>query len=556
MTQLGMYLHTIRHLKPRQITSRVTRRRGPSRIELPTGKIVFNESVAMAPVAEWPSTELGQKDFCFLGETKSFDLDSMNWASMEKSKLWRYNLHYFDFLRDEWRTSETRAWLIDSWIVGNPPSREDAWEPFPISLRIVNWIKHFLRLETKNAIKGEWLRSLYEQALWLDRNIEYHLLANHLFKNAKALVFAGLFFSGDDASRWLDKGMSILKKELPEQILPDGGHFERSPMYHSMILEDCLDLLNVASRREDASIQGLEKELRDTTRSMTEFLSGMTLPDGQIALFNDAAFGIEAEPRNLFDYYERITGEKIHPPKVRMWSFPDTGYYVMAPKDGDRLIIDCGKIGPDYQPGHSHCDTLSFELSLKGTRVIVDSGCYGYEEGFVRQYNRGNAGHNTLTIDGQNQSEVWASHRCARRAYPLYAKLEENGIGEIIFEGAHNGYRRLPGKPIHHRSFRWAKNEILIEDVVEGGKKHTVELSLHINPDLKLEMNDNRAVIRDGEMVVARIAVLETGEVNNAEGWYCPEFGLRRQCTVLTAKYENVSLPFHCGWRIIPSSQT
>ena len=99
-------------------------------------------------------------------------------------------------------------------------------------------------------MKGDWLKSLYEQALWLEKNIEYHLLANHYFKNGKALIFAGMYIAGQDAERWLKKGRQIIASELEEQILPDGGHFERSPMYHAMILEDCLDILTWGWRRK------------------------------------------------------------------------------------------------------------------------------------------------------------------------------------------------------------------------------------------------------------------------------------------------------------------
>ena len=216
--------------------------------------------------------------------------------------------------------------------------------------------------------------------------------------------------------RWLKKGTEILTAELREQILPDGGHFERSPMYHAMILEDCLDLLNICRGCRLKAAQILSERLPDVCRRMMMFLHGMRHPDGQIALFNDAAFAIEASPGELAAYYERVTSEDSPAPAGRSWKFPDTGYYVMAPRTGDRLIVDCGAVGPDYQPGHAHCDTLSFELSLKGRRVIVDSGCCQYEDGDIRQYNRGNLGHNLLTIDGQNQSEVWGAHRCARRA--------------------------------------------------------------------------------------------------------------------------------------------
>ncbi|MFO1266416.1 MAG: heparinase II/III family protein [Rubrivivax sp.] len=109
-------------------------------------------------------------------------------------------------------------------------------------MRIVNWIKWFLAGEPAQA---PWLASLAVQARWLAQRLEWHLLGNHLFANAKALFFAGLFFEGREADEWLATGARILERELPEQVLDDGGQFERSPMYHALALEDVLDLLNV-----------------------------------------------------------------------------------------------------------------------------------------------------------------------------------------------------------------------------------------------------------------------------------------------------------------------
>jgi uncharacterized heparinase superfamily protein len=464
-------------------------------------------------------------------------------------KLWRYNLHYFDYLLAPGRPLEDRCRLVDDWVANNPEGAPDAWEPFPVSLRIVNWIKFFLG-EGRGQAEAERLKSLYRQARWLERNIEYHLLANHLFKNAKALFFAGLFFAGPDADRWRSKGLELLKREIGEQILRDGGHFERSPMYHSMILEDCLDLLNICSGQKDKELKAFSAELLPVVTRMAGFLKGMTHSDGRIALFNDAAFGIEAGSGDLAGYCERLLGETPAAPAGKSWAFPDTGYFVMAPRPDDRLIIDCGAVGPDYQPGHSHCDALSFELSLKGRRVIVDSGCCQYEDGDIRKYNRGNEGHNTVTVDGANQSEVWGAHRCARRAYPRYAKLNEREDGSIHFEGAHDGYKRLQGKPIHHRRITWARDAITIEDRIEGQGAHDIESRLHIHPDLEVEATESGVRVTDNGQPLMSVSPASQGRVEIESGWYCPEFNMKHNCPLLRLKLNRASLPVRFGWRL------
>jgi uncharacterized heparinase superfamily protein len=346
-----------------------------------------------------------------------------------------------------------------------------------------------------------------------------------------------VFFNGVDAGRWLKKGLAIVGKEVEEQILTDGGHFERSPMYHAMILEDCLDIFNITGGWNLPGVQALRQRLRQKAGAMLVFLDGMCHPDGDIALFNDAALGIEAEAAALFDYFERLTGEKAKRFTGSAVSFGRTGYFILTPGPGDRMIIDCGPVGPDYQPGHAHCDTLSFELSLSGRRVIVDSGCRQYADGVIRQYNRGNAGHNTVTIDGKNQSEVWGAHRVARRAYPLEGVLKVMPDGSLWFSGAHDGYRRLPGAPVHRRTVTWSGHVILIADQIAGSGLHDIALRLHIHPDLGVTITDSRAIIQDGPEILATVSPAGEGRTEKESGWYCPEFGIQRPCIVLTTKY-------------------
>jgi len=541
---------TVSHLKLRQMAYQLIRRLGsPTKVSPIIGIVALRQRVALSlPVMRRMHGE--ENAFTFQNVTRCFDPARFNWAAPDMDKLWRYNLHYFDYLQEKGRPWESKSFLVESWIQSNPQGVPDAWEPFPVSLRIVNWIKLFLSPEAAGKLEERWLKSLYVQAQWLEKNIEYHLLANHFFKNGKALVFAGCYFDGVDAWRWLKKGLTIIGEEVDEQILEDGGHFERSPMYHSMILEDCLDIDNIMTGMPSPEVQMLRQRLRQKIGTMIVFLDGMCHPDGDISLFNDAAIGIEAKAATLFDYFERLTGEKAKKITGGACVFCKSGYYILSPRPGDRLIIDCGPVGPDYQPGHAHCDTLSFELSLLGRRVIVDSGCRQYVDGDIRQYNRGNAGHNTVSIDGENQSEVWGAHRVARRAYPLDAALEATPDGSLRFSGAHDGYCRLPGSPVHRRTVTWSGNILLIEDRITGRGCHDIESRLHICPDLAVALTACRAVIQDGPELLATVSLAGEGRIERESGWYCPEFGIQRSCVVLTTTQRNVSLPFYGGWKI------
>src|SRR5690606_13087772 len=129
-----------------------------------------------------------------------------------------------------------------------------------------------------NALKSAAVHSLAMQARYLRRRLEIHLLGNHLWANAKALVFAGAFFTGDESAGWLHKGAALIGRELDEQILPDGGHFERSPMYHAIVLEDVLDLLQLDRAFPRVLPAALVARLRGVVGPMLRWLRVMTHP--------------------------------------------------------------------------------------------------------------------------------------------------------------------------------------------------------------------------------------------------------------------------------------
>ena len=429
------YLRTVRHLKYSQAAYLFARRLLPVR----SGKVMsdtpgLRNSVEWLPFVRPDAADIDSSEIEFLNRRRKIDTWDMDWCCSEETKLWRYNLHYFDYVRWDTYSNEVKNRLIDSWIGSNPVGTVDAWEPYTVSLRAVNWIKYFLLTAQNGKVSKVWLRSLAKQLLWLEANFEYHLLANHLLKNAKALIFSGVYFSGDMARRHLDKGMQLMLEEVNEQILPDGGHFERSPMYHCIVLEDVLDVVNLLNanaslvRTEDLSV------LMHAASRGRQFLEDVLGADGAIPLFNDCAFGISPEPSQLLAYGQRICNRKSaqKPEELLRVCKKETGYFGYRYK-GDSLLIDCGLVGPDYQPGHAHCDMLSYELCIDGRRVIVDSGVHDYEASDLREYVRSTAAHNTVRVDGMEQLEIWGAFRVARRAKPIFAELSDWQEGSLDF---------------------------------------------------------------------------------------------------------------------------
>jgi uncharacterized heparinase superfamily protein len=322
MTSIGLYWRTLRHLRFTQIAYQLYYRLVPAR---PARKLIGLQPRSGLPALSFAApvvpSGLDAGTISFLNHTRPLDATAIDWQAAAETKLWRYNLHYFDYLHWPVYPVATKAQLIDSWIAANPPTAGDGWEPYPLSLRVVNWIKAWLGTELARPPQP-WLDSLATQLAWLERRLEYHLLANHLLKNGKALLFGGVFFTGPEAERWRARGLEILLREADEQILADGGHYERSPMYHCIVLEDYLDVLNLLQAVPGLVPAEAENRLRAAASRALRFLSDITAGDGRIPLFNDAAFGIAPEPGVLLDYGgqrcagRRCTGRGAHPTRI------------------------------------------------------------------------------------------------------------------------------------------------------------------------------------------------------------------------------------------------
>jgi uncharacterized heparinase superfamily protein len=530
------YWHTLRHLKPVQFYGRLWFKFRQPKVDALDKSPSLRERNGQwqAPVARKTSM-LGPRRFKFLSVEHDLPVQG-GWNDDALEKLWLYNLHYFEDLNAEGAHGRT-AWhlaLLQRWVAENPLPSGNGWEPYPTSLRIVNWVKWVL---AGNTVPAGCVQSLATQTRWLCKRLEVHLLGNHLFANAKSLVFAGLYFEGPEARQWLAKGLDILARELPEQVLPDGGNFERSPMYHAIFLEDLLDLLNIAGAYVNRVPTTLLAQWRDATLRMLDWLQGMTHPDGQIASFNDAAFGIAATAGELAAYAGRVLGTDavlsglprrsalcndeggLH---LRQWA--DSGYIRLQCTNAIALL-DVAPIGPDYLPGHAHADTLSFELSLYGQRVVTNGGTSEYGTGAIRQIERGTAAHSTVTINGENSSEVWGGFRVSRRAYPQGLSIEE-GAEYITVCCSHTGYRHLIGKPVHHREWQWSESGLKVTDTVTGITEHAVA-RFHLHPDVQVvesEADCWKLALFDGQIV--RIYI-EQGAATLEKSNYAPEFGKR-----------------------------
>ena len=512
MVNIGLLANTMRYLKPVQVYYRVgyfLRRK------LNTGThfkeyeyikqkdaLIFNSSVR-SPRSYYP-----YRSFDFLNVRHSFP-EKIDWNNSEHGRLWAYNLNYFDFLLQEDISLDEGRTLINEFI-GSINQNLVGVEPYPVSLRVMNWIKFFVRYQISSR---KYDATLWEQLKLLSKNKEYHLLGNHLLENAFALLFGAYYFNDADLYR---QARRILNDELDEQILQDGAHFELSPMYHCLMTHRILDCYNLVISN---ALFGMELSpiLKSKAVLMLSFLDQISYRNGNIPLLNDSAFGIAPSPEDLFSYARNLNLELVQKP------LSDSGYRKFVSNDFE-FLMDVGAVGPTYQPGHAHADTLSFELYIHDRPVIVDTGTSTYDMNETRSFERSTSAHNTVTINGENSSEVWASHRVGKRAN---VKLAKDDRSQVV--ASHDGYLKRHG--VHHtRSVSMSDASIKITDNIceKTGTAH-----FHFAPKEAIKISGNEAVGKDFKIVFANSKF-----VNVRSSHYSPEFNKRIENKELQVSFD------------------
>lgn len=619
---LLLTFHTLRHLRPGQIVHKLLfeirfflYRRYPLLCEkvyaLPAGSAFerppFTHAVFLRGLREaspWPrfedqeeilarSDRLLRNEFVFLNHPHRFE-GEIDWGCPSVSHLWRYQLHYFDYAWDlgvAYRARGDRRYylkfkeLAESWVAQNPPGQLDGWHPYTISLRAVNWIYACELFQPAMSEDEDFLRgllwALYRQCGFLFHHLERQGGGNHLLANVKALIFGGVFFRGAAPGRWLEAGLRLLRRELDEQVLRDGGHFERSPMYHLIVMKDLVACL-VALKNNGYPVW---PELTRKVRDMAGFAEAIRTPDGRVPLLNDSAHDLTPDLSELVGMAGHLCGQEgpwefrafsglllgvprspLSPPppdgRGESTALKESGYFVLRSGNDAAMILDCGPVCPEYLPPHAHADTLSYELWIGGLPMISDSGVYEYTAGVWRDFFRSTRAHNTVVIDGEDQSEVWGSFRVARRAYPQDVIWISTGEGDY-FSGGHDGYRRLKGSVLHRRRVLHVRGRFwLVLDQVTGRGAHRADSFVHFHPEAGTDATvpGRLSVSRAGQrLTVCAFDYDElsscAGQVDPVQGWHSPAFGVKqpRQTFCLTRRG---TVPFFTGYLLVPQEVT
>lgn len=516
--KIGKYFRTIKNLKLIQIyyrlfylfRNKVYKKKYSFKDVKSNSKVVWKNTIHLN------QSFYGNNTFEFLNKKKKFN--KIDWNFSENGKLWNYNLVYFDFLNQEKIDFDDSLNLIHNFIL-NDDRHISGNEPYTISLRNINWIKFASYNNIKNNKIDDYLFNSYKKLL---DNLEFHLLGNHLMENAFSLLFGAYYFENID---FYKKSEQILMKEMDNQILNDGGHFELSPMYHSIILHRILDCLYLIENNNPISSSNiLYKKLRKKAILMLSWLESMSYKNGELPNFNDSTDGIALYPQELF-YYASSIGLKWAKSKLN-----ESGYRKFSNKKYE-CIIDVGPIGPHYLLGHSHSDIASFEFRYASNPIIVDTGTSTYENNNKRYIQRSTNSHNTIMINDINQSEIWSSFRVGRIAKVTNLIEKEN-----VVRVSHNGYKYINMN--HNREFSFNNNSIIIKDKIKGTNFKNIKSFLHFHPDRKIKLLNKRILI-DSKVELKFINYTKLKIINYE---YCIGFNKTVEAKKLVGFVENESI--------------
>lgn len=528
--------NTVRYLKPKQVfyqfrkkrilSSKPTFTKEPIMPDFEGGLFVHELDACEDFLSRFEINKIMKGELTFLHHSRV--VNWTNWAVPDVLPLWEFNLHYFEYIIPiayQYNRTQNRDYYdfikeaILGWIANNNKYHESAWHPYTISMRIPNWLIAFelcvdLFADDREFQNVVW-KSIFDQYTALKERIEYWILGNHYFENLKCLVICSLVFR---KSNEYNKYVSLLLKELSEQILTDGVHFELSLMYHKIIIEDLIRLVFFLRTYSCKEVDDLLYFINIMISALYSLEFGL----GRTPLFNDAADNVSKPSKELLMVVEKELS--IVPDKMN--NFIESGYFK---RYGDRysLIFDAGKIGPDYQPGHAHCDCLSFELSFDNIPLFVNAGTYQYQ-GKDRSFFRSTRAHNTFMVGDREQSDLWGEHRAGNRISCVKAEYSDT---ELL-----GRYKSFRGDKFVRKIDARTKH-IYISDSVETSSSENVCSYLRIAPDHIVEKRSNQIYIYRNDLFICSLSFSNcTVEILGSDSElsrYAPNMGDYMYCITL-----------------------
>lgn len=505
--------------------------------------------------------------------------------------LWELNRHLelvtlaqaFALTDDERYLQGIRAYL-ESWLEQCPyPCGVNWTSSLELGIRLINWSvtwqligqekSRLFENETGAKLRESWLRSVYQHVHFIHHYYSRHSSANnHLIGEAAGVFIACCTWPHwGEFSNWGKRARQILIDESANQTHADGVNREQAISYQQFVL----DFLILAALAGRANEDHFPAEYWRTIERMLEFIQSIMDIGGNVPMFGDADDGyvvkLSQEPdfcpyrsllatgAVLFDRPDFAAASHGLDDKTRMlvptkWqefrkrgqvepvvpaqAFANGGYFILGTSLGlpmeVRLIADAGPLGYLSIAAHGHADALAIVLSVAGHEILIDPGTYAYHTKPVwREYFRGTGAHNTVRVDGLDQSVqagnfMWLRHADARCLE--HRPAEDGGT----FAGEHDGYRRLRDPVTHQRKVRMQANVIEVTDRLLCEGAHEVERCWHFSEHCHVTLERDLVVAESGPVRVTLRAAEPVREVcrlrgseNPAGGWVSRHFDVK-----------------------------
>jgi hypothetical protein len=516
--------------------------------------------------------------------------------------LWEPNRHgEVVTLAQAWRLTKACEYregiyeLIDSWIDQCPYPKGPNWSSaLELGVRLANWAVAWHLLDRRlGAIEARFLKVVYQQCHYISGHLSrYSSANNHLLGEAMGLFLAACTWpKWPESARWRREAAALFEREALIQNATDGVNREQAIWYHHEVAD--MMLLVGLFGRANGSPFSAEYWLRLET--MLDFIAALMDMGGNVPMigdsddarlirwmpgvewpvhrsllatgavvFNRADFAAKAghfddKSRWLLGdgaarVFETLLGAAPRPQWPR--AFPAGGYYVLGAELETtaelRVIADAGPLGYLSIAAHGHADALAFTLSVGGEELLIDPGTYSYHvEKKWRDYFRGTSAHNTVRVDGLDQSTIAGSFMWRDHAH---ARCEEWAPGEAEerWVGVHLGYCRLADPVVHRRTIRLEKGirRVTVTDELDCIGRHAVETFWHFGESCEVSLRENVVHARS-KRVVLEIRVpeasslrLASGEEHPPLGWVSRGYGVKMPTVTAV-----VSTPILGSWK-------
>jgi len=462
-----------------------------------------------APMAPGPSIDY--RDASLVGDIKYLWEPSRHLELVTLAQAWRCS--------GERRYRDGARTLLLSWLDQCPYPQGVHWaSSLELGVRLLNWCAAWQLLagEIDEDWRRRWLDAVYQHCHFISHHLSRHSSANnHLLGEYMGLYIACLQWPcWPESARWRMMAERGLIEQGLQQNWEDGVNKEQAIYYH----HEVMDMMLLCQLAALANGDSFPPEWLARLERMAEFLAAMMDAAGNVPMIGDAddarmlrldasagppyrsllasaallferadfkakAGALDARNRWLFaDAEARWNALPDRAGAAPRLAFPQGGYYLLG-RDFDtarevRIVVDSGPLGYLSLAAHGHADALAFTLSLGGTEMLVDPGTYAYHtQREWRDYFRSTAAHNTVQVDGMDQSEIGGNFMWLRKANAVALAHD----GAHFFEGKQDGYMRLRDPVLHRRALRFdaQRNALEVEDTLECLGEHEVALHWH-----------------------------------------------------------------------------